>query len=236
MKAPSYEEGEKPCFDKEVYHGPVSKDVSRQTHNPDCSVLNRDLFIGVPQIQASNTLVGNDHLWYFAYGSNMSAKKFTHDRGIVPLSSARVRLRGWKLAMLIPGLPYAEPAFSAIEKEETLRDRSRLTVTESAQKQASVPDVVGIAYQITLSQYHHVVASEGGGTGYEEVVLRAEPVSDEDACRIGPHLCVVTFCAGMRRKPEGRASRRYMVRAYFPSMKIKKNVSLLSILESLCSA
>jgi len=80
-------------------------------------------------------------LWYFAYGSNMSAEKFTGGRGIIPLDSAVVGVSGWNLIMEIPGIPYSEPSFSSITKSGPI-------VAEEGHS----PDVVGVAYLITQQQ------------------------------------------------------------------------------------
>lgn len=53
-------------------------------------------------------------IWYLAYGSNLSTKKFIHDRGITPISSVSVIVPGWTLSMDSTGVPYSEPAFASI--------------------------------------------------------------------------------------------------------------------------
>ncbi|KAF2729069.1 hypothetical protein EJ04DRAFT_516215, partial [Polyplosphaeria fusca] len=143
-------------------------------------------------------------LWYFAYGSNMSSAKFTGSRGIVPLKSKLVRIPGWVLTMEIPGVPYAEPSFSAIRRRED---------SEAEQGQ---PDVAGVAYLITLAQYQKVVASEGGGIAYNDVLLDGVSVEDEERtqCLGGSRglggLQLRTLAAAMTRWPQPTPSGRYM--------------------------
>ena len=137
-------------------------------------------------------------LWYFAYGSNMSTAKFTGSRGIQPLDAARVYLPGWALTFEIPGLPYSEPAFCSIRPvDETL--------------ELGVPDVTGSAYLITDRQYKSVIASEGGGTAYTDILVDARPVGVEDASKTGKSLQVRTLGPAMTRCPPARPSQRYMV-------------------------
>jgi len=139
-----------------------------------------------------------EKIWYFAYGSNMSAKKFTDSRGIRPLDTARVRLPGWTMLMNIPGLPYSEPAFSSVVE------------AKSSEKSSKTPEVIGIAYLITYDQYIRVIGSEGGGTAYSNILVDAEPVSEKDSLRTGPRLVVRTLGTAISRYPPARPSQRYL--------------------------
>ncbi len=138
------------------------------------------------------------NLWYFAYGSNMSAAKFIGSRGIQPLDVARVSLPGWILTMEIPGVPYSEPAFSSIRPINGSIDRL-------------LPEVMGVAYLISDLQYKKVIASEGGGVAYDDISVDAKPVGDEDAKRTGPRPQVRTLGTAMTRHPPALPSKRYMV-------------------------
>ncbi|KAF4636130.1 hypothetical protein G7Y89_g1952 [Cudoniella acicularis] len=148
-----------------------------------------------------NFTAKSDTLWYLAYGSNMSLAKFTGSRGITPLSSARVRIPGWILARNIPGLPYSEPTFMSITE--------RSSTTEEIFPISS-PDVFGVAYLITSNQYRQVIASEGGGIGYDDIAINVVPVAEEDEKKIGPRLRVRTLRAAVVRNPWPSPSKRYM--------------------------
>ena len=144
------------------------------------------------------------NVWYFAYGSNMSSTTFTGDRGINPLSMARVRLPGWTLTMDIPGTPYSEPAFTSIRpiRRDDCKER----------------EVVGVAYLLSPDQLISVIGSEGGGIAYSNIVIAgAEPVDSKTAERTGSHLTVHTFGTALARSPPARPSERYMVSS--PSIK-----------------
>ena len=140
-------------------------------------------------------------LWYFAYGSNMSAEKFTGGRGITPLDSAVVRVSGWTLIMEIPGIPYSEPSFGSITKSGHI-------IAEEGHS----PDVVGIAYLITQQQYTAVIASEGGGIVYADIELASEVIDRSTRSRLGTHLSVRTLASAVVRRPPPVPSQRYMVR------------------------
>ncbi|KAH7303240.1 hypothetical protein B0I35DRAFT_455322 [Stachybotrys elegans] len=125
------------------------------------------------------------HVWYLAYGSNLSAAKFIHDRGITPISTAVVTVPGWTLVMDTAGVPYSEPAFASI--------------TPAAEKSVQL---VGIAYQLTPDMYRKVLASEGGGVAYAEIEVWAERIT------AGDKFPVRTLRTVLRR--EARPSARYM--------------------------
>lgn len=141
-------------------------------------------------------------VWYLAYGSNMSSAKFTGSRGIVPLETARVRIPTWVLTMEIPGLPYSEPSFSSIAPRACFQN----TIEKNA-----TPPVVGVAYLITQDQYRLVLASEGGGTAYRDVLICGEPLEAEDARKVGQSVWVRTLGTAMSRRPWPSPSRRYKV-------------------------
>ncbi|GAW14659.1 hypothetical protein ANO14919_040620 [Xylariales sp. No.14919] len=141
----------------------------------------------------------NDTVWYFAYGSNMSSAKFTGSRGIVPLDTTRVRIPNWVLTMEIPGMPYSEPSFSSIAPRDPASLEGRAD-----------PDVVGIAYFITQDQYRHVIASEGGGTAYQDLALVGELVGRDNIDKRKTGIRVRTLGSAMTRYPPPSPSRRYM--------------------------
>lgn len=131
----------------------------------------------------------------------MSTAKFTGSRGIVPLDSVRVRVPGWVLRLEIPGLPYSEPAFASI---------GRRIPTET--EDAVLPDVHGVAYLISRQDYRRVVASEGGGTAYQDISVTGVPVADVDRARTGDRVTLRTLGTALRRRPYPAPSGRYMVR------------------------
>ncbi|KAI4154653.1 MAG: hypothetical protein LQ340_001540 [Diploschistes diacapsis] len=188
----------------------------------------------------ANRNTSPEKIWYFAYGSNLSAAKFTGSRGIVPLARANVRLPAYKLALNVPGLPYSEPTFMGIEplnqqhrfsnhqSEANPSSNSnsgscpgssvdeKLALLSSLEEgPAPTPDpaVTGVAYLITAAQYTHVFASEGGGIVYADAFATACPVSPADEAIIGGTTITVRtlgVVASVQRHPHPRASARYM--------------------------
>ncbi|KAL1846608.1 hypothetical protein Daus18300_014199 [Diaporthe australafricana] len=136
-------------------------------------------------------------IWYLAYGSNLSTKKFIHDRGINPISSVSVTVLGWTLSMDSAGVPYSEPAFASI-----------LPIHTSGSEK--VVQLIGTAYQLSPEMYKKVLASEGGGIAYTEVEVQAEVLKDdEDSARsLLGKLAVRSLVTVLQRK--ARPSVRYM--------------------------
>lgn len=88
--------------------------------------------------------MGEDGVFYFAFGSNMLSSIFSGTRTLRPASVETATLRGYRLAFTEPGIPYFEPAFANIEK---------------------APGAVceGVLYCITADDLAHLDFTEGRG-------------------------------------------------------------------------
>ncbi|KAH8773855.1 hypothetical protein F5883DRAFT_385437, partial [Diaporthe sp. PMI_573] len=143
----------------------------------------------------------NAHVWYLAYGSNLSSSKFIHDRGITPLSTAVVSIPGWSLSMDSAGVPYSEPSFASI------------LPAHAAGREKSV-ELIGTAYKLTPEMYKKVLASEGGGIAYAEVEVRAHVLhkvlaDDTRRSEAGEGTVAMRSLITVLRR-EARPSARYM--------------------------
>ncbi|KAI0114670.1 hypothetical protein F4776DRAFT_325542 [Hypoxylon sp. NC0597] len=146
----------------------------------------------------------SENIWYLAYGSNLSSSKFVHDRGIVPLDTVVVSVPDFTLSMESAGVPYQEPSFASIRplnKNAHLKEKGLL----------------GTAYLVTPQQYSHIIASEGGGIAYKEVLVEIDPVEKPSGIKVpnedhscGMHMTGRTLVSVMVRQPAPRPSRRYM--------------------------
>jgi len=88
--------------------------------------------------------MAEETVFYFAYGSNMSSSIFTHGfRKITPKSAERAVLKGYRLAFSEPGIPFFEPAYANVEKDEGARCE-------------------GVLYRITHKEMDWLDISEGG--------------------------------------------------------------------------
>ncbi|RMZ78165.1 hypothetical protein DV738_g4035, partial [Chaetothyriales sp. CBS 135597] len=118
---------------------------------------------------------------YLAYGSNLSAETFRGKRGIQPLSQVNVVVPELCMNFNLPGIPYSEPCFANTEYREST---TILAPEQKPKVSSSVADadhhddkihwtkgLVGVVYEVTKTDYAHIIATEGGGSGYQDVVV-----------------------------------------------------------------
>lgn len=90
-----------------------------------------------------------DHLWYFAYGSNMSVDVFTKRRKIAPISYAAAQIETLSLCFNVMGVPYVDPGMGG------------LRAIDNTQGGLSSAPVIGVAYELTPEDMNRVIISEG---------------------------------------------------------------------------
>lgn len=146
---------------------------------------------------------------YLAYGSNLSIEKFRGDRGINPLSQVNVYVPALRLTFDLAGIPYLEPCFSGTQYRTKKKDtnnayetaeRYRDVVDEKAtidtledidlesgnqghggyRKDQWHKPLIGVVYEVTLTDYAHIIATEGGGNGYVDIVTECFPFPGAD--------------------------------------------------------
>ncbi|GAD93937.1 hypothetical protein PVAR5_2556 [Paecilomyces variotii No. 5] len=124
---------------------------------------------------------------YLAYGSNLSSAKFRGSRGIKPLSEINVYVPELKLTFDLPGIPYGEPCFAGSQfrdcpHEETSKedtDEDPLLAKREYHKDRWHKPLIGVVYEVTLTDYAHIIATEGGGRGYRDMVVTCYPFSEK---------------------------------------------------------
>lgn len=144
---------------------------------------------------------------YLAYGSNLSIEKFRGDRGIEPLSQVNVYVPALRLTFDLAGIPYLEPCFSGTQyrnsEDAYTQERYRDVVDEkeavdtieegvdleSGQNNAGHggyhkdqwhKPLIGVVYEVTLTDYAHIIATEGGGNGYVDIVTECFPFPSDE--------------------------------------------------------
>ena len=127
----------------------------------------------------------SETILYLAYGSNLCAETFQGRRGIRPLSRTNVVVPELVMTFDLAGLPYIEPCFA--------NTRYRTTDSELPVLYPEVPDadnfqllpttktgyrktqwhkgLVGVVYEVTTSDFAHIIATEGGGASYQDVLV-----------------------------------------------------------------
>lgn len=111
---------------------------------------------------------------YLAYGSNLCAETFKGSRGIKPLSAVNIECPELQLTFDLPGIPYSEPCFANTGR----RDASKSTTVEGHSKWPH--GLIGVVYEVTKEDYAHIIATEGGGASYKDILVRCYPLEDRD--------------------------------------------------------
>lgn len=131
---------------------------------------------------------------YLAYGSNLCYETFQGRRGIKPLAQVNVVVPSLRLTFDLPGVPYTEPCFS----NSGLRNPGQADDSTSSEKEPLLLNtadyhndrwrkgLVGVVYEVTLADYRHIIATEGGGSGYKDVLVDCYPLSDKDTVPENP--------------------------------------------------
>jgi len=129
-----------------------------------------------------------DTVLYLAYGSNLSAETFQGKRGIRPISQLNVVVPDLVMTFDLAGIPYVEPCFantkyrtqppsSNTPEEEEKGSQSPLLPSLSFNKhpkyhKARWPKgLVGVVYEVTKADYAHIIATEGGGASYHDILI-----------------------------------------------------------------
>jgi len=132
-------------------------------------------------------------LLYLAYGSNLAAETFLGRRGIRPLSQVNVSAPSLRLVFDLPGFPYAEPCFANTAMRKIPGPPPKLP-PPGVPDIPDVPDLpdpphphwpthsgsytsdwdkglIGVAYEVTPEDYAKILATEGGGASYREILV-----------------------------------------------------------------
>ncbi|KAF2198205.1 hypothetical protein GQ43DRAFT_422963 [Delitschia confertaspora ATCC 74209] len=127
---------------------------------------------------------------YLAYGSNLCRETFRGKRGIRPLSQINVQVPELRLTFDLPGIPYSEPCFANTARRD---ESERNTYTQNSGKceDREMEDkydyhkdrwhkgLVGCVYEVTPADYAHIIATEGGGASYQDILVTCYPLSSD---------------------------------------------------------
>ncbi|KAF2624312.1 hypothetical protein BU25DRAFT_157566 [Macroventuria anomochaeta] len=107
---------------------------------------------------------------YLAYGSNLCNETFRGVRGIKPLSQVNVLVPSLRLTFDLAGIPYAEPCF-ANSARRTPSAPAPSPDEPHYHKDRWQKGLVGVVYEVSLSDYAHIIATEGGGASYHDILI-----------------------------------------------------------------
>jgi hypothetical protein len=115
---------------------------------------------------------------YLAYGSNLCNETFRGVRGIRPLSQVNVLVPSLRLTFDLPGIPYKEPCFA--------NTALRTPDAEDYHKNRWHKGLVGVVYEVTLADYAHIIATEGGGSAYNDILVDCYILPPSDTVPTSP--------------------------------------------------
>ncbi|KAL8928196.1 MAG: hypothetical protein Q9208_001906 [Pyrenodesmia sp. 3 TL-2023] len=139
----------------------------------------------------------DDTYLYLAYGSNLAASTFRGVRGIRPLAALNVVVPELVMTFDLAGFPYTEPCFantayrsvsSSSAPPQPLDSNPSAEAPPAASSEktplllASYENphwdkgLVGVVYEVTASDYAQIIATEGGGAGYQDVLTTCHPL------------------------------------------------------------
>ena len=133
-------------------------------------------------------------VFYLAYGSNLAFETFQGKRGIRPLSQLNVVVPELVMTFDLAGLPYVEPCFANTKYRKPLPPPSSPNL--SSRSLALLPNrthkpkyhktrwtkgLVGAVYEVTKSDFAHIIATEGGGASYQDVLVDCYELSPSEA-------------------------------------------------------
>lgn len=111
---------------------------------------------------------------YLAYGSNLCYSTFQGSRGIKPISQMNVVVPDLRMTFDLPGIAYAEPCFA----NSAIRDPMEPPPKSKYNKDKWKKGMVGVVYEVTPSDYAHIIATEGGGASYQDILVSCHPLED----------------------------------------------------------
>lgn len=107
---------------------------------------------------------------YLAYGSNLCDETFLRARGIRPLSQINVLVPKIVMTFDLMGMPYREPCFANV-RYRTPSYPGSSPESKDYHKDRWHKPLIGTVYEVTLKDYAHIIATEGGGAGYQDVLV-----------------------------------------------------------------
>ena len=123
---------------------------------------------------------------YLAYGSNLCAATFQGVRGIRPLAQVNVQVPDLVMTFDLPGIPYTEPCFAGTRYSTPTAGYMEKfysgaePVDTQYHKTRWKKGLVGVVYEVTKADYAHIIATEGGGSGYQDIVVSCYTLPDKD--------------------------------------------------------
>lgn len=173
---------------------------------------------GAPLLVAGKAASTGQNILYLAYGSNLNRATFEGRRGIKPISATVVCVPALRLTFDLPGIAYLEPRFANVRLVTETPEAGEATAPlpqgyrDGQEDNDPEPPLVGVVYEITPTDFAAIIATEGGGATYQDVVVDCFPVSSSPSPSSAEPLRAHTLLAPSSRTRQGRAqaSARYL--------------------------
>lgn len=163
----------------------------------------------VAQYLTGSTPAPEETVLYLAYGSNLCRETFRKKRGIKPLSQVNVVIPELVMTFDLPGMPYTEPCFSNTRYRRAAGSNHRFeaAVKEGYHKDDWHKGLVGVVYEVTLADYVHIIATEGGGASYQDVLVDCYALPDDPSVPVPIVPSGISFKAHTLFAPAAPASK-----------------------------
>lgn len=174
-------------------HSPIPRTSAERLSQPDVVPTPfPESFVAVADLQNAPPTPAT--VLYLAYGSNLCAETFLGRRGIRPLSQVAVSAPSLRLIFDLPGLPYLEPCFAntaprklptnppklppGIPDVPPLPDKPPFNppspphfTHNAAGDPVWTGPLIGVVYEVTREDFATIIATEGGGASYTEILV-----------------------------------------------------------------
>ncbi|KAK4499867.1 hypothetical protein PRZ48_008053 [Zasmidium cellare] len=174
--------------------GPLNSPPPRPSTSRLQSSLTERPFCTKQFVEEAATKPREETVLYLAYGSNLSNEKFRKDRKVKPLSQINVQVPSLRLVFDLPGIPYTEPCFANTARRDPYHDPPQYAVSKTDEKTALLEEatktskrekrwtkgLIGVVYEVTPQDYAHIIATEGGGAGYHDILVDCHPFVSSD--------------------------------------------------------
>lgn len=127
--------------------------------------------------------IDSETILYLAYGSNLCYETFQGRRKIRPLSQVNVSVPELRFTLNLPGIPYQEPCFATVDfrklpKPPKMPDVPKVPPFDPKDYSKGQFDggLMGVVYEVTKEDWRQIMRTEGGGSGYQEIVVPCIPL------------------------------------------------------------
>lgn len=133
----------------------------------------------LPQTSAARLSSSSEDetILYLAYGSNLCAETFRGKRGIRPLSAINVHVPSLTLTFDLAGIAYIEPCFANTGYRIPPPGEKPFPHDPKYGDERWKKGLVGVLYEVTPVDYRTIMATEGGGASYDDVVVPCYPLA-----------------------------------------------------------